>query len=219
MQALGSLLNERKGYQKFIAKRAELGLKKGEIKLINYNKITSVNSQNLYIEKVVIEKKEVKTTNNEVKVLRIVNNLDYLKEGQLVLPDEITSLVDNPIYLNRHKKLARDYGVKYLLKLAELARSKKVNKPSNWYAKATSCKNWQEQTEHMLIELFKKIDKMKEKLKGLVVGDKWINYYIMASSKLSEAKFNRCIELARSRGVIKPPNLFAKAINNSLQAV
>lgn len=61
--------------------------------------------------------------------------------------------------MNRHKKLARDYGVDYLLKLAELAKTK--GKPSHWYAKATSVKQWKEQTEKMLSELMKKLEQLK----------------------------------------------------------
>ena len=92
---------------------------------------------------------------------RLINNTRYQTNEGLVLPKEITSLVHNKMYLPRHKKLARDYGVDWLLKLAELARTK--GKPGNWYAKATGLVKW-EQTEAMLIELFKKIDQMKENL-------------------------------------------------------
>lgn len=147
--------------------------------------------------------------------LRVVNNTKYTKEnGQLILPQEITSLIDNKAYMNRHKKLARDYGVDYLLKLAELAKTK--GKPSHWYAKATSVKQWKEQTEKMLSELMKKLEQLKEKLAKIGVNPSYLPYYLKASRRLSEYKFNRCIENALSRGVNNPPHLFAKAIAESL---
>jgi hypothetical protein len=178
------------------------------------------------IEGIVIEKKEGKSPPlNKKKYLqpihfrqnlqgrRLINNIRYQTSEGLILPKEVTSLVDNKMYIPRHMKLARDYGVDWLMKLSELALTK--GKPSRWYAKVTSIKNW-EQTEKMLIKLFKKIDQMKEKLAGIGVSNNWIMYYVGASNKLTEATFNRCVELAKSRGVNKPPNLLAKSIKKSL---
>lgn len=145
--------------------------------------------------------------------IRIVNNAAYMQGDELILPDEIVSLVDNKSYMNRHKKLARDYGVDWLLKLAELAKTK--GKPSNWYAKVTSLKQWQ-QTEQMLITLFKELDNLREKLQRIGVDKSYLPYYLHAKRKLSEYQFNRCIENATSRGAKKPPNLFARAIKLSL---
>lgn len=213
------------GYDKFKAAGLAIKAKKGEV---HNAPSTPVKLRPFSIEEKVIEKKEV-TFNNfdlikpaiirhqtpfQINQLRVVDNRQHIKNGELVLPDEIIKLVDNPMYLPRHRKLARDYGVNYLLKLTELARTK--GKPSHWYAKATSKDNWK-QTEEMLISLFKKIDKIKEKLQGIAVSSKWINYFVGAADKLPEARFNNCIELAKSRGAKKPPNLLAKAIKINLE--
>lgn len=209
----------------------------------NYATPTPVYDRPFSIEEIVIEKKviekEVSSTSKEmdkllelfdtkpksrdlnpafknrsIQQLRYVDNRQHIRNGELILPEEIIKLVDNPMYLPRHRKLARDYGVNYLLKLAELARTK--GKPSHWYAKATSKDNWK-QTEEMLIGLFKKIDKIKDKLQGIGVSSKWINYFVGAADKLPEARFNNCIELAKSRGAKKPPNLLARAIKINLE--
>jgi len=219
------------GYDRFIAQGAAIKAKKaGQNGVVHKAPSTPVKSHSSSIEGLVIEKKEVKndllkgyklpvpSKQNPVNInhLRVVDNRHYQDiTGELVLPQEIISLVDNPAYLRRHRKLARDYGVKYLLKLAELARTKNI--PNRWYAKVTSTANWQ-QTEEMLIGLFKKIDQVKEKLQGIGVPDGWLSYYVGAAAKLSEAKFNSCIELAKARGAKKPPNLLAKSIKLSLDA-
>jgi len=217
------------GYELFIQQGNKIKHNKGPTKPgkepIKNESFTPVIS----IEGIVIEKKEGKSLpptkekylrpiqfRQNLQGRRLINNTSYQTREGLILPKEITTLVDNKMYLPRHKKLARDYGVDWLLKLAELAKTK--GKPSRWYAKVTGTKNW-EQTEKMLIELFKKIDQMKDKLAGIGVSNNWIMYYVGASNKLSEATFNRCVELAKSRGVRKPPNLFAKSIKKSLTSL
>lgn len=181
---------------------------------------TPDNLPDFSIEGIVIEKKEGSTKLNgfrkqQLNKLRYVNNTAYTVNNELVLPKEIMDLVDNKMFLPRHKKLARDYGVDWLLKLSELAKTK--GKPSHWYAKVTSKNNWK-QTEEMLQGLLKKIDQMKEKLQGLRVPAHWIPYFVGAKDKLSEAEFNNCVELAGSRGVKKPPNLLAKAVKKCIDS-
>lgn len=233
MQAIERELSEKKGYDLFKEQGNKLKQKNQQKKAFETNNLlatpTSVILPSFSIEGIVIEKKEgiynnKKTndssiTSNYRKVIesrRIVNNIKYTVNGDVSLPGEITSLVDNKMYLPRHKKLARDYGVSWLIKLAELAKTK--GKPSRWYAKVTSTKNWK-QTEEMLIKLFKKIDQMREKLSGIGVNNQWIMYFVGASQKLTEQAFNRCIELAKARGVKDPPNYLAKAIKNNLEAL
>lgn len=213
------------GYDKFKAAGLAIKAKNG---VVRQAPSTPVKSNIVSIEEKVIEKKVERFNNFEllkpavqsqqkpfnVNQLRVVNNTQYFSKGELVLPEQILNLVDNKAYLPRHRKLARDYGVKYLLKVAELAQTK--GKPSHWYAKATSKANWQ-QTVEMLIKLFKKIDQMKEKLQGINVTDKWINYFVGAADKLPEFRFNNCVELAKARGSKKPPNLLAKAIKINLE--
>lgn len=221
MEAITDVLEAKTGYDLFKQQGDKLRQKRQHNGALSSYSTTPVILPTFSIEEKVIEKKEVKTglnkaTNNYmqgIRYRRIVNNTGYMVNGELQLPDTVTSLVDNKMYLPRHKKLARDYGVNYLLKLTELAMTKA--KPSRWYAKVTSTKNW-EQTEEMLIKLFKKIDQIKQKLQGIGVPNAWLMYYVGASDKLSEAVFNRCIELAKARGAKKPPNLLATAVKNNL---
>jgi len=231
MSAVDSTPSELNGYELFKQQGNRLKQKNRPKKAVEWGRSevrpTPVILPPISIEGIVIEKKEAKSLPlNKDKHLKpiqfrqslqgrkLVNNIKYQTSNGLELPKEVVGLVDNKMYLPRHKKLARDHGVDWLLKLSELAMTK--GKPSRWYAKVTSTDNW-EQTEIMLIKLFKKIDQMREKLAGIGVSNTWIMYYVGASQKLSEATFNRCIELAKARGVKKPPNLLAKAIKNSLE--
>lgn len=155
------------------------------------------------------------TIQQKVQKLRVVDNSKWLdSNGNLYLPKEIVNLIDNKAYINRHKKLAREYGMTYLLKLAELAQTKA--KPSRWYAKVTSVKQWAEQTEAMLSKLFKKLAELTEQLTGTGIDMKYLPYYLKAKMRLSEYKFNRCIENSRSKGVKSPPNLLAYSIKEAL---
>lgn len=151
----------------------------------------------------------------DMQNLRIVDNTKYMIGDELVLPKEIARLIDDKRFIPRHKKLARDYGMKYLLKLAELAKTKA--KPSRWYAVATSVKNWGETTEKMLIDLLKKTDKLIEKLKGLGIDSKYYPYYLKAMGILSENKFDKAVRNANSRGVNSPPRLLAAAIRENIK--
>lgn len=202
------------GYELFRAQGLAIKAKNGEVRQAPS---TPVILPNYSIEEKVIEKKEGKNLfeNYKINHLRVVDNTKYTAvNGELMLPKEVLNLVDNKMYLPRHNKLARDYGVKYLLKLAELASTK--GKPSHWYAKATSKKNWQ-QTSDMLIKLFKKLDMTREKLAHLRVSEQWLNYFAGAFSKLSEKQIAYCLELASARGVKKPPNLIAKLVKMNLE--
>lgn len=230
MQSIERVLSENTGYNLFKEQGNKLKQKNYQKRARDWGKPlanpTSVKLPPFSIEGIVIEKKEGgyvnKKGNNSNKMgnyrkafeaRRVVNNTKYMVNGDVFLPDKVTNLVDNKMYLPRHKKLARDYGVNWLIKLSELAMTK--GKPSRWYAKVTGTKNWK-QTEEMLIKLFKKIDLMREKLSGIGVSNQWIMYFVGASQKLSEQVFIRCIELAKARGVKEPPNYLAKAIKNNL---
>ncbi|MCA9313040.1 hypothetical protein KDA08_01800 [Candidatus Saccharibacteria bacterium] len=231
MQAIAEVLEGVSGYEKFKKQGELIAQKNRQNKAIGQGSLeyypTSVILPPFSIEGEVIEKKEGKTSNNKnqptrafcntkrvIEPRRVVNNTGYMVNGDVALPSEILNLVDNKMYLPRHRKLARDYGVDWLLKLTELANTKA--KPSRWYAKVTGTKNWK-QTETMLMNLFKKIDKVRQKLGNIRVSDKWLMYYVSASQKLSESTFNKCIELASARGVKAPPNYLARAIKNCLQ--
>lgn len=186
---------------------------------------TPVKNSPFSIEELVIEKKEGKPrlqepqpqvfrapTLHSIERHRVIDNRSFVNE---MLPQEITALVDNKMYLPRHKLLAREHGVNYLLKLAELAQTK--GKPSHWYAKVTSKANWQ-QTLEMLNDLLRALDKAKQALAKVgISGEKWLYYYTKACSKLSEAQLNNAIELATARGVKAPPRMFATAVSRALR--
>lgn len=152
---------------------------------------------------------------NLFKPIRVIDNREYIVNDTLVLPDRITSLVDNKMYLPRHQKLAREYGAKYLDKLAELAKTKA--KPSRWYATCTSKKNWQ-QTHEMLIKLFKRIDEAIGLLKSVGVNKKqYLYYYINRLNKLSQSKIQFAIEMANNRKARDPDKLFTTLIEKGLE--
>jgi hypothetical protein len=192
------------------------------------SKITTVNHTAFSIEDKVIENKvDLKLVNNiELARARFnnqhlvaVNNLEFMVNGELVLPEAITSLIDNPMYLPRYKKLAKNHGVNYLLKLAELARLNNHYQPNRWFARCCSVENWKEMTLHMLNKLFQKIEKTKEKLATVKINSKYFYYYVKALNKISEWQANRLIELTKARWVNSPPSLLAKETKKLLSAI
>lgn len=220
------------GYSKFLATGERIKAKKaGKLEAVTTPPSTPVILTKSFIEEKVIEKKEAnkasdfvaKTLNTKPQVQRIefnsiVDNRGFTDEfGNAVLPSEVLELIDNKMYLPRHRKLAREHGVKYLQKLTELAHTKA--KPSHWYATVTSTANWG-QTLDMLQDLFKRIHTALTTLDKVGVTnqwqEQWLNYYIGACRKLSEAQIANCIELATARGVKRPPNMFAKAVSTAL---
>lgn len=215
------------GYEKFKEQGKLLKAHKtGNNKAVTNPPVTPVKSSPFSIEELVIEKKEgisgLRTASlqqvyrqpaaKRIERHRVIDNRSFSNE---LLPNEITELVDNKMYLPRHKLLAREYGLNHLLKLAELAHTKA--KPSHWYAKVTSKANWS-QTQEMLDELFKAIQKAQQALEKVgIIGSKWFNYYTKACSKLSEAQISNAVELATARGVKSPPRMFATAISRALK--
>lgn len=214
------------GYEKFKAQGELLKAHKtGNNEAVTNPPATPVKSSPISIEELVIEKKEgisgLRTaqmqvyrqpTVQRIERHRVIDNRSFSNE---LLPNEITELVDNKMYLPRHKLLAREHGLNNLLKLAELAHTK--GKPSHWYAKVTSKANWS-QTLEMLDELFKAIQKAQQALEKVgIIGSKWLNYYTKACSKLSEAQISNAVELATARGVKAPPRMFATAISRALK--
>lgn len=122
------------------------------------------------------------------------------------LPDNILDLIDNKEYLPRHKKLARVFGSKYLIKLAELAETKQ--QPSHWYAKVTSKKNWEAITLPMLEKLFKAIETARTAISKLNMSNDWLRYYTKVAYRTSEAKFNSILEQAQTTAKTTPQYYF-----------
>jgi hypothetical protein len=219
------------GYQQFI--EAGKKLKKSSknagnrsscsnIKSSIYTSVNRANKQpTLSIEGKAIEEKDIAIKLEHYKRISkkavIINNSAYLdKKGKLQLPDSVTSLIDNPVFMPRYMKLAKTHGVEYLIKLAELARQENHYRPSHWFARCCSVKQWSEQTFEMLKDLFKRLEDLKHKLHGIGVKSEWIPYYLKAMKKLPEGRFMAALELARARHVDKPPNMLAKVIKDAL---
>lgn len=76
---------------------------------------------------------------NSINRNKVTNNNIYRK-NDIEIPVEIEQLVDNKMYLPRHKKLIREHGLEVMLRVAKMAQS--ADKPSRFYAVATSVKNW-----------------------------------------------------------------------------
>lgn len=122
------------------------------------------------------------------------------------LPDDVLNLIDDESYLPKHKKLAREYGSKYLIKLAELAGTK--DKPSHWYAKVTSKMNWEAITLPMLEKLFKAIEQAKKAISKLGISDKWLRFYTKVAYRTTEAKFFGILEQAQTSAKTTPQYYF-----------
>lgn len=195
--------------------------KSTSVKRTNFASASSIEGK--VIEKKVIEKRKAfnadvwealaRSKYSNTKML-VVDNREYISVSgkDIELPKQVTSLIDNPMYLPRYKKLARLHGVKYLLKLAELAKMQNHYQPNRWFAKSCGVKNWQEKTFNMLNEVFRKIEHLKDQLRsvGIDVTNKWLPYYLKAKNKLSEGGFNQLLEMATARHVSSPECMLGK---------
>lgn len=156
-------------------------------------------------------------------VKRVIDNRKYLKKDELQLPDKVLKLINNKMYLPRHKLLAREYGVKYLEKIADIANTKA--KPQKWYQTVTSkqvCRKtgkvYWEQTYDMLRKMFERIEKTVEVMAsaGISRGNKYFYYFYNATKNLSEAEIISCIELAKAKHTKDPIKRFSYEISNRL---
>ena len=158
-------------------------------------------------------------------VKRVIDNRKYLKKDELQLPDKVLKLINNKMYLPRHKLLAREYGVKYLEKIADIANTKA--KPQKWYQTVTSkqlCRKtgmvYWDQTYDMLRKMFERIEKtiglMTDAGIAGVQGNKYFYYFYNATKNLSEAEIISCIELAKAKHTKDPIKRFSYEISNRL---
>lgn len=125
---------------------------------------------------------------------------------QIIVPETITSLIDNKSYLPKHSKLIKRYGVNYFDKLAELAQTKKA--PSHWYAKVTSNAKWESQTLPMLEKLFAAIERAGKAIDKLGLNKQWLNFYTKVAFRSSEAAFNGILEQAMNSPRTTPQHYF-----------
>lgn len=132
------------------------------------------------------------------KITRVIDDRE--------LPKDITDLIDDKAYLPKHKKLARDYGLKYQLKLVELAKTK--DKPSSWFAKVTAKKNWEARTLPMLEKLLAATETAKKAIQKLGLSGAWLPYYIKVAYRSTEAAFNSALEQAQTSAKTTPQYYF-----------
>ena len=186
-----------------------------EKKAYRKNRLPALN--NLDINTVsVVNTGSLKLVSNEAQeALRRYKSRDIDK-----LPQEVTRLRDNKRYLNRDRKLAREHGVEYLEKLAELTvNNSKVNCKSRYYATCTSLARWELETLPMLTKLFKKIDEAAAKLKeiGINKGSKYFYYYLSLLSKLSEYETKQLMEAVKRSWVRSPDRVFNSGANQFIK--
>ena len=151
---------------------------------------------------------------------RIIDNSSCTDEtGNIVIPDEISCLIDNKAYSNRHKYLIRNYGIEHMKKLAEIAKSKA--KPSHWYAKATQRKedektgrNWENYTLPMLERLFEKEARMKERLEKLGGSLRYLPFYLKAERILHFDVLEDIFEISLKKR--NPDFYFRKCVKEEL---
>jgi hypothetical protein len=162
--------------------------------------------------------------NRVPKSIRIVNNTAYIVDGVLTLPEEITKLVNNDRYLNKYYKLARAWGVDYLLQLARIAKTKA--KPTNYYNKCTSLnidkttgEVCRKMTVKMLDDLNDRIDKAKNWVKNNLKD--WDNNYlywlVKGMKKLSEYELNNLATDIHREHIKSPLGLLIYTVQQRLK--
>lgn len=134
------------------------------------------------------------------------------------LPESIDSLIDNKAYRNRVKWLAKVHGLKYMEKLAELARREAVGKPSRYFAKAYSVKNWHEKTLQILEDLFQLEGFVLESVGSISEKTKKFVFYIMGTVRqIGVEKFQEI--LGRVKHAENPEHYLFGALNLARQEV
>lgn len=134
------------------------------------------------------------------------------------LPEDIDELIDNKAYRPRVRLLCREHGLKYVRKLAELARRQDVAKPSHYFAKAYSVKNWHEKTLQVLEDLFhmegivlKTVGSISQKTK------QWVFYVIGTIRQIGLETFEQIAN--RAKNAEDPEHYLFGALNLARQAV
>lgn len=186
-----------------------------EKKAYRKNRLPALN--NLAINTVsVVNTGSLKLVSNEAQeALRRFKSRDIDK-----LPEKVMRLRDNKCFLNRDRKLAREHGIEYLEKLAELTvNNANVNFKSRYYAKCTSIEKWKLETLPMLTKLFKKIDEAAAKLKeiGINKGSKYFYYFLSLLSKLSEYETKQLMEAVKRSWVRSPDRVFNSGANQFIK--
>lgn len=125
---------------------------------------------------------------------------------QIIVPENIATLIDSKSFLPKHKKLIKMHGVKYFEKLAELAQTKDA--PSHWYAKSTSIAKWESQTLPMLEKLFAAIERATKAIEKLGLNMKWLHFYTKVAYRSTEAAFMGILEQAMNSARTTPQYYF-----------
>lgn len=139
---------------------------------------------------------------------------DPTEKGGVKLPENVVNLIQNPLFQNRVKYLVRNYGVKYIKKLAELAYSK--GKPQCWFAKCYSKARWEEQTLPFLKKMLYKAERMQAKLAELRANSEYIPFFIKAENMLGAGVFEEILVKATGPTVKNPNYYFRGAIKSEL---
>lgn len=134
------------------------------------------------------------------------------------LPEEIDSLIDNKAYRNRVLFLGRTHGLKALKKLAELARRQEVVKPSHYFAKAYSLKNWHEKTLQILEDIFALEGFVLDSIGSISEKTKKFVFYIMGSIRLIGMEKFQSI-MSRVKQAENPEHYLFGALNLARQEV
>lgn len=134
------------------------------------------------------------------------------------LPEEIDSLIDNKAYRNRVLFLGRMHGLKVLKKLAELARRQEVVKPSHYFAKAYSVKNWHEKTLQILEDIFALEGFVLDSVGSISEKTQKFVFYIMGSIRLIGMEKFQDI-MSRVKQAENPEHYLFGALNLARQEV
>lgn len=159
------------------------------------------------------------------KPLRAVDNTKYMFNGVLTLPEQIVNLVDNPRYLPKYNKLAQEWGIDYLLKLAELATTGARKAPaSHWFNTCTSLRVdpisgsiRRVQTLKMLDNLFERIAKAKQMLKEVGAKADYLFWAVKGVAKLSDKENQNLMSDIQRKRVKDPLALFIWTLNQRLK--
>lgn len=146
--------------------------------------------------------------------VKVINNTKYLNEaGELELPQELLDLIDNKMYLPRHLKLAREYGVDMLLTLAGIAKGK--GKPNRYYAKSTSVAKWLEVTLPIIKKIKANLKAIRDQFSsnGIKLNEAYMFWIYSTREIITPKTFNILISnIAKDKSINEKEKYLMKSL-------
>ncbi|MBQ2174201.1 MAG: hypothetical protein II453_03700 [Alphaproteobacteria bacterium] len=143
----------------------------------------------------------------------VPDNSKYMKDGVLVLPNEIVKFAGSPAYLNKYRFLGKHLGVGFLLRVYKIARTKK--KPRCWFGKVLKKENLARtiKATRQYFEDLEKVVRMGMKY-GIDITRKYVSFVMFGYWSLGSYKFESIMDFCSNAD--KPNNAFGSQLKKEV---